>query len=60
MLCTGNIQIKFFELDDEEREVWSAYGSFTDGDVHHQYAIVFKLVFSHLELTQRHLINVLS
>lgn len=38
----NNIHIKFFELDENDREVWSGYGDFTDGDVHHQYAIVFK------------------
>ncbi|KAK3882440.1 hypothetical protein Pcinc_013177 [Petrolisthes cinctipes] len=38
----NNVQIKFFELDHNDREIWSAYGDFTDADVHHQYAIVFK------------------
>ncbi|XP_060525555.1 nuclear factor NF-kappa-B p110 subunit isoform X2 [Cylas formicarius] len=37
-----NIKIRFFELDDEENEVWEAWGRFTELDVHHQYAIVFK------------------
>nr|ACJ36224.1 relish [Penaeus chinensis] len=38
----NNVQIKFFELDENDREVWSGYGDFSDTDVHHQYAIVFK------------------
>ena len=37
-----NIKIKFFELDDEDNETWSDYGRFSELDVHHQYAIVFK------------------
>lgn len=37
-----NIKIKFFELNDNGHEIWSAYGRFTELDVHHQYAIVFK------------------
>ncbi|KAK8737493.1 hypothetical protein OTU49_004522, partial [Cherax quadricarinatus] len=38
----NNVQIKFFELDQNDREIWTAYGEFTDADVHHQYAIVFR------------------
>ncbi|KAF2880445.1 hypothetical protein ILUMI_25723 [Ignelater luminosus] len=37
-----NIKVRFYELDDEDNEIWSDYGRFTDLDVHHQYAIVFK------------------
>lgn len=37
-----NVKVRFFELDDEDNEVWSDYGRFSDLDVHHQYAIVFK------------------
>ncbi|XP_043666595.1 nuclear factor NF-kappa-B p100 subunit isoform X2 [Vespula pensylvanica] len=36
-----NIRIKFFELN-EDIEVWSDYGRFSELDVHHQYAIVFR------------------
>jgi Rel/ankyrin family protein len=37
-----NIKIKFFELDDEDNEIWCDYGKFSELDVHHQYAIVFR------------------
>ncbi|KAJ9583105.1 hypothetical protein L9F63_022548, partial [Diploptera punctata] len=37
-----NIKIKFFELDEEDNEVWCDYGKFSELDVHHQYAIVFR------------------
>ncbi|XP_063218198.1 nuclear factor NF-kappa-B p100 subunit isoform X2 [Bacillus rossius redtenbacheri] len=37
-----NIKIKFFEVDDEDNEVWCDYGRFSELDVHHQYAIVFR------------------
>ncbi|XP_026673518.1 nuclear factor NF-kappa-B p110 subunit isoform X2 [Ceratina calcarata] len=37
-----NIKIKFFELNSENNEIWSAYGTFSELDVHHQYAIVFR------------------
>lgn len=37
-----NIKIKFFELDDEDNEIWYDYGKFSELDVHHQYAIVFR------------------
>jgi len=40
---TENIKIRFFEYDDEQdTEVWEGYGRFSELDVHHQYAIVFK------------------
>lgn len=38
----SNIKIKFFEMDNDGNEVWSAYGVFSEGDVHHQYAIIFR------------------
>ncbi|CAL4140772.1 unnamed protein product [Meganyctiphanes norvegica] len=38
----NNVKIKFFETDYNDREIWTAYGEFSDSDVHHQYAIVFK------------------
>ena len=41
---TDNVHVKFFELDENDREVWKAYGEFADADVHHQYAIVFRWV----------------
>ncbi|XP_046736406.1 nuclear factor NF-kappa-B p110 subunit isoform X2 [Diprion similis] len=37
-----NIVIKFFEMDENDVEIWSALGHFTELDVHHQYAIVFR------------------
>ncbi|XP_031826940.1 nuclear factor NF-kappa-B family member relish isoform X2 [Nomia melanderi] len=37
-----NIKIKFFEINDDNNEIWSAYGRFSELDVHHQYAIVFR------------------
>lgn len=37
-----NIKIKFFELDDDDTEVWIDYGRFSELDVHHQYAMVFR------------------
>ncbi|XP_012528850.1 nuclear factor NF-kappa-B p100 subunit isoform X2 [Monomorium pharaonis] len=37
-----NIKIKFFELDDDDTEVWVDYGRFSELDVHHQYAMVFR------------------
>ncbi|OAD59507.1 hypothetical protein WN48_09029 [Eufriesea mexicana] len=37
-----NIKIKFFELNEDDCEIWSAYGRFSELDVHHQYAIVFR------------------
>jgi len=38
----GDIQVKFFQLDDTEEKVWEEFAEFTEGDVHHQYAIAFK------------------
>ncbi|XP_018017576.1 uncharacterized protein LOC108674175 isoform X2 [Hyalella azteca] len=37
-----NIKIRFFECDADGNEVWSAYGEFSEADVHHQYAIIFR------------------
>ncbi|XP_044262908.1 nuclear factor NF-kappa-B p110 subunit isoform X2 [Tribolium madens] len=37
-----NIKIRFYELDDDDNMLWEEYGRFSDLDVHHQYAIVFK------------------
>jgi nuclear factor NF-kappa-B p105 subunit len=37
-----NIKVRFYELDDEDNLLWEDYGKFSDLDVHHQYAIVFK------------------
>ncbi|XP_055902167.1 nuclear factor NF-kappa-B p110 subunit-like [Eupeodes corollae] len=37
----NNIKVRFFELHNDE-EIWEAYGSFTEADVHHQYAIVVR------------------
>lgn len=37
-----NIKIKFFELNDDDIEVWTDYGRFSELDVHHQYAMAFR------------------
>ncbi|KAI5637453.1 hypothetical protein NE865_09884 [Phthorimaea operculella] len=37
-----NIVIRFYEVNEEGDEVWSANGNFLQSDVHHQYAIVFR------------------
>ncbi|EEZ97717.1 relish [Tribolium castaneum] len=37
-----NIKIRLYELDDDDNILWEDYGRFSDLDVHHQYAIVFK------------------
>ncbi|XP_022900022.1 nuclear factor NF-kappa-B p110 subunit isoform X2 [Onthophagus taurus] len=37
-----NIRIRFYEIDEDGYEIWSADGKFTELDVHHQYAIVFR------------------
>lgn len=37
-----NIEVRFFEEDENETEIWSDYGKFSEVDVHHQYAIVLK------------------
>lgn len=41
---TENIKIKFFEVDDDDTEIWIDYGRFSELDVHHQYAMVFRYV----------------
>ena len=38
----GDIEVKFFQLDENEERSWEARACFTEGDVHHQYAIAFK------------------
>jgi len=38
----GDIHVRFFELDQDEERVWEELAEFQEGDVHHQYAIVFK------------------
>ena len=37
-----NIKIKFFELNDDDIEIWTDYGRFSELDVHHQYAMAFR------------------
>ncbi|XP_012216675.1 nuclear factor NF-kappa-B p110 subunit isoform X2 [Linepithema humile] len=37
-----NLRIKFFELNDDNVEIWSDYGRFSELDVHHQFAVVFR------------------
>lgn len=37
-----NIQVKFYQENDQGQEIWKSYGKFSKLDVHHQYAIVFK------------------
>lgn len=41
-IVSENIKIKFFELDDEDNEIWCDFAKFSELDVHHQYAIVFR------------------
>ncbi|XP_055533434.1 nuclear factor NF-kappa-B p110 subunit isoform X1 [Wyeomyia smithii] len=41
-VCKNNIKIRFYELDEFDREIWQGWGSFSEADVHHQYAIAFK------------------
>ena len=38
----GDIQVRFFELDENEERVWDEMAYFSENDVHHQYAIAFK------------------
>jgi len=42
LLFTDNIQVKFYQENENGVEIWKAYGKFSKLDVHHQYAIVFK------------------
>ncbi|XP_043272464.1 nuclear factor NF-kappa-B p100 subunit isoform X2 [Venturia canescens] len=46
-----NIKVKFFEVDENDHEIWSGYGRFSELDVHHQYAIVFKTPPYNREIT---------
>ena len=39
---TENIKVKLYEVDDEDKFIWEADGKFSELDVHHQYAIVFR------------------
>ena len=41
-VCKNNIKIRFFELDEYDQEIWFDWGTFSEVDVHHQYAIAFK------------------
>ncbi|RWS29037.1 nuclear factor NF-kappa-B p105 subunit-like protein [Leptotrombidium deliense] len=36
------IKIRFFETDNDGSVLWEAFGNFTEADVHHQVAIVFR------------------
>jgi len=38
----GDISVRFFQLDENDERGWEADAHFTEGDVHHQYAIAFK------------------
>ena len=42
LYTTITIPGRFFELDQDEERVWEELAEFQEGDVHHQYAIVFK------------------
>jgi len=49
----GDIHVRFFELDQDEERVWEKLAEFQEGDVHHQYAIVFKTPkYRDVEVTQ--------
>lgn len=37
-----NIKVRFFELNEDDEELWCDYAKFTETDVHHQYAIAFR------------------
>ncbi|XP_058053834.1 nuclear factor NF-kappa-B p110 subunit isoform X2 [Anopheles bellator] len=41
-VCKNNIKIRFYELDEYDREIWADNAIFSEADVHHQYAIAFK------------------
>lgn len=36
------IKVRFFEMDSDGNQVWESFGSFSESDVHHQVAIVFR------------------
>lgn len=38
-VAKNNIKVRFFEMQNG-KEIWQSFGSFTEADVHHQYAIV--------------------
>ena len=38
----GDIQVRFFELDEDHERVWEDFAEFRASDVHRQYAIAFK------------------
>lgn len=37
-----DIKVRFYELDSKGNQQWTAFGNFTEADVHHQVAIVFR------------------
>ena len=37
-----DVQVRFFQLDENEQRVWQKLAEFTEGDVHRQYAIAFR------------------
>ena len=37
-----DIEVRFFQLDQNERRVWEQLAEFTEGDVHRQFAIAFR------------------
>ena len=37
----GDIQVRFFQLDENDERCWEALAHFTEADVHHQFAIAF-------------------
>ncbi|XP_035794403.1 nuclear factor NF-kappa-B p105 subunit-like isoform X2 [Anopheles albimanus] len=41
-VCKNNIKIRFYEVDECDREVWQENAIFSEADVHHQYAIAFR------------------
>lgn len=36
------IKVRFFETDTDGNQVWESFANFTEADVHHQVAIVFR------------------
>lgn len=54
-----NVKIRFTELDDEDQVIWEDYGRFSDLDVHHQYAIVFKTpAYKDVNITSKVKVNI--
>lgn len=41
-ILTENIQVRFYEMNENDELVWEDLGKFTEADVHHQYAIALK------------------